>query len=63
MAGAGGADLAGDSGGEETAGGDTLRETAGALEDASGTAAAGFNARGSPSVPLRLPNTTILHAG
>jgi hypothetical protein len=45
MAGAGGADLAGDSGGEETVGGDALRETAGAPEDASGTAAAGFNAR------------------
>src|ERR1700724_400473 len=63
MAGAGGAGLAGDSGGEETVGGDMLRETAGALEDASGTAAAGFAARESPSVPLRLPNTTILHAG
>src|ERR1700683_45164 len=63
MVGAGGADLAGDSGGEETVGGGAVRATAGALEDASGTAAAGFAARESPSVPLRLPNTTVLHAG
>src|ERR1700722_15109893 len=63
MAGGGGAGLGGDSGGEATAGGDALRATAGALEDAPGTPAAGFAARESPSVPLRLPNTTILHAG
>jgi hypothetical protein len=61
--GAGAAGLAGESGGEETVGGDTSRTAvAGALEDGSALAA-GFIARESPSVPLRLPNTTVLHAG
>jgi hypothetical protein len=63
MAGAGGG-LAGESGGEETVGGDGLRETAGAaLEAGSNALAAGFVARWSPSGPLRLPNTIVLHAG
>jgi hypothetical protein len=64
MAGAGGAGLAGESGGEETVGGEGLRETAGAAPEAGSSAsAAGFVARESFSVPLRLPNTTALHAG
>ena len=64
MAGAGGAGLAGESGGEETVGGDAGRKTAGAAPAAgSDVPAAGFIARESFSVPLRLPNTTALHAG
>ena len=64
MVGAGGAGLAGESGGEETVGGGALRETTGAaLEAGSSALAAGFIARGSLSVPLRLPNTTALHTG
>src|SRR5713226_9805373 len=63
MAGAAAAGLAGESGGEETAGAAGSRETAaGAPEDGSGTLAAGFIARESFSAPLRLPNTTALHA-
>src|ERR1700712_546116 len=61
MAGAGGGDLAGDSGGEDTTGAVGSRKTA-AAPDCSG-ALAGFGARVSLSVPLRLPNTTALHAG
>ena len=38
-------------------------QTAGALEGDSSTPPAGFVARESFSVPLRLPNTTVLHAG
>src|SRR5450432_2270132 len=64
MAGAAPAGLAGESGGEETAGAAGSRETAaGAPEDGSGTLAAGFIARESFSAPLRLPNTTALHTG
>src|ERR1700733_16073825 len=60
----GGAGLAGESGGEETDGADVSRATATAVpEDGSGAPAPGFVARVSFSVPLRLPNTTILHAG
>jgi hypothetical protein len=45
-------------------GGEGLRETAGAAPEAGSSAlAAGFVARESFSVPLRLPNTTALHAG
>src|ERR1700712_3431781 len=60
MAGAGGGDLAGDSGGEDTTGAVGSRKTA-AAPDCSG-ALAGFGARVSLSAPLRLPNTTVLHA-
>src|SRR5580692_2538830 len=61
---AGGAGFAGASGGDETAGGAASRETAAAAaEGGSDTPAAGLVARESPSVPLRLPNTTALHAG
>src|SRR5260370_5163199 len=64
MAGAGDAGLAGESGGEEAVGGGGLRKTAGAgLEAGSSALAAGFIARESLSVPLRLPNTTVLHSG
>src|SRR6266436_8812498 len=64
MAGAGAPGLAGASGGDATAGGDRLRDTAGAVPEAgSGTPAAGFIVRESFSVPLRFPNTTTLHTG
>jgi len=63
MEGASGAGFAGASGGEETAGGDASRETATAPEAGSSAPAAGFAALVSVSVPLRLPNTTILQAG
>src|SRR5712664_1891780 len=64
MGGGGGAGLAGASGGEATGGGAAGRETTAAgLAAGSGTLAAGFMTRVSPSCPLRLPNTTILHAG
>src|SRR5947209_3514910 len=54
---------AGDSGGEETKGGAAGRETGGgALEVGSSTAAPGLLVRESVSGPLRLPNTTALHA-
>src|SRR6202045_2695993 len=59
----GGAGLAGASGGEETAGAGVSRKTATAApEDGSSAPAPGFAARESFSVPLRLPNTTVLHA-
>src|SRR5260370_38547328 len=64
MAGIGGAGLAGESGGEETVGGDAGRKTAGAAPAAgSDVPAAGFIARGSVSFPPRLPNTTAPPAG
>jgi hypothetical protein len=45
-------------------GGAALRATgAGALDMGSGVLAAGFVGRVSISGPLRLPNTTMLHAG
>src|SRR5580698_134064 len=60
----GGAGLAGESGGEETVGADVSRATATAVaEYGSSAPAPGFVARESFSVPLRLPNTTVLHAG
>src|SRR6185312_15357295 len=59
--GAGG--LAGASGGEATTGGASRGFAAAAPGDASAATAAGFAALASTSVPLRLPNTTILHAG
>src|SRR6202041_1336944 len=60
----GGAGLAGESGGDETAGADVSRKTATAApENGSCAPAPGFVARESFSVPLRLPNTTVLHAG
>jgi len=53
-----GAGFAGASGGEVTAGGGGTRDTAGAEAWAgSDDTAPGFEARGSVSVPLRLPNT------
>src|SRR5258708_20050436 len=56
--------LAGESGGEETGGRDGFRETARAVpEGGSSTLAAGLIVRDSFSVPLRLPNTTILPRG
>ena len=60
MAGAGGG-LAGEIGGAETTAA-TSRKAAGALAG-SGARLAGFAARVSMSFPLRLPNTTSLHAG
>src|ERR1700722_4062482 len=60
----GGAGLAGESGGEETVGAGVSRKTATAgPEDGSSAPAPGFPGRESFSVPLRLPNTTVLHAG
>src|ERR1700721_4330936 len=60
----GGAGLPGESGGEETVGADVSRATAPAVpENGSGAPAPSFVARESFSVPLRLPNTTMLHAG
>src|ERR1700677_5173238 len=59
----GGAGLAGESGGEATAGAEVSRETGTDAPDGSGAPTPGFVARDSFSVPLRLPNTTILHAG
>src|SRR3954466_5483088 len=58
MTGAAGAARAGDSGGDDTAGG---ADAAIAPGEGSG-AMAGLTARTSVSVPLRLPNTTTLHA-
>src|ERR1700716_2486441 len=61
--GGGGGALVGAMGGDEAAGAAAGREATGAgLETGSGTLAAGFITRVSPSCPLRLPNTTILHA-
>src|SRR5580692_3502365 len=59
----GGAGLAGESGGEETAGAEASRETGAGAPVGSSMPTPGFVARVSFSVPLRLPNTTILHAG
>src|SRR5260370_11841136 len=60
--GGGGGALVGAIGGDETAGAAAGREATGAgLETGSGMLAAGFGTRVSPSCPLRLPNTTILH--
>ena len=61
MAGAGGG-LAGEIGGAETTGAAISRKAAGA-PGGSGARLAGFAARVSMSFPLRLPNTTSLHAG
>ena len=62
MVGAAGAGFAGASGGEETVGGDGARGAEGAaLEVDSGATAAGLAALVSLVVPLRLPNTTVLH--
>jgi len=59
--GGGGAGLAGASGGEATAGCAAVRETpAGALDAGSG-ALIGLASLVSPSDPLRLPNTRVLH--
>src|SRR5665213_25032 len=60
----GGTGLAGESGGEATAGAGASRKTATAAPEVGSSAPApGFVARRSFSVPLRLPNTTVLHAG
>src|SRR5580698_4941742 len=63
MVGAGGADLAGEIGGEETTAGAASRETGAAGPADNSSAPAGLVARESVSVPLRLPNTVLLHAG
>jgi len=56
--------MAGAGGGFEGAiGGEATTGAAAAGRDGSGALAAGFTARVSFSVPLRLPNTTLLHAG